>query len=201
MEARNQWQPVTEVYQQVIDTAQAGTLDVDPMTLVNAVRQARSLAEGKVPFGITAITAIYFLRAAIYSLFAVRLVTGADSESTSWIISRCPALIPIGLGGVDHKKLPTTMAEVLGVMAVLSLGIGLMWLLRWKPILFISVAFSGYVIAHFVISYFNLAGLGDPNLFGSAQLDIIVIEGAINLLIFFYVALYPNLKKTFQRQF
>ncbi len=76
-----------------------------------------------------------------------------------------------------------------------------MWLLRWVPILLVSVAFSGYVIAHFVISYFNIAGLGDPNLFGSVQIDLIVIEGALNLLIFLYIALYPNLKKTFHRQF
>ena len=171
------------------------------MTLVHAVRHARSMAEGKVPSGITAITASYFLRAAIYALFAVKLAVGPDSEITTWIVSRCPALIPVGLGSVDHKKLPTTMAEALGVMAVLCLGIGIMWLLRWVPILFISLAFSGYVMAHFVISYFNIAGLGDPNLFGSVQIDLIVIEGALNLLIFLYIALYPNLKKTFHRQF
>jgi hypothetical protein len=201
MEARNnQWQPVTEVYQQIIDPAQASQIDADPMTLVNAIRQARSKAEAKAPFGITAITGIYFIRAAIYALFAARLVAPNDSDAGTWIMNHCPALIPIGLGTVDHKKLPTTMAEVLGVMAVLSLGIGIMWLLRWKPILFISVAFSGYVIAHFVISYFNIAGLGDPNLFGSEQLDVLVVEGALNLLIFFYIALYPNLKNTFQRK-
>jgi hypothetical protein len=201
MEARNnQWQPVTEVYQQIIDPAQASQIDVDPMTLVNAIRQARSKAEAKAPFGITAITAIYFLRAAIYALFAARLAAPSDSDAGTWILNHCPALIPIGLGTVDHKKLPTTMAEVLGVMAVLSLGIGLMWLLRWVPILFISVAFSGYVIAHFVISYFNIAGLGDPSLFGSEQINLVVIEGALNLLIFFYIALYPNLKNSFQRK-
>jgi hypothetical protein len=201
MEVRNQWQPVTEVYQQIIDPVSASQIEDDPMTMVNAVRHARSMAEGKVPFGITAITASYFMRAAIYALFAAKLIAPTSSEITSWIVSRCPALIPIGLGGVDHKKLPTTMAEALGVMAVLSLGIGLMWLLRWKPILFISVLFSGYVIAHFVISYFNIAGLGDPGLFGSAQIDLVVAEGAINLLIFLYVALYPKLKQSFQRQF
>ena len=201
MEERNQWQPVTEVYQQVIDPQQAANIDSDPMTLVNAVRHARSMTEGKVPFGITAITASYFFRAAAYALFAAKLMSPASSELTTWITAHCPSLIPIGLGGVDHKALPTTMAEALGVMAVLSLGLGLMWLLRWKPILFISVAFSGYVLAHFVISYYSVAGLGDPNLFGSAQIDLIVVEGALNLLIFLYVALYPNLKKSFQRQF
>jgi hypothetical protein len=201
MEARNQWQPVTEVYQQIIDPVAASQIDADPMALVNAVRHARSMAEGKVPFGITAITGIYFLRAAIYALFALKLVAASDSVLAAWITSRCPALIPIGLGGVDHKKLPTTMAELLGVMAVLCLGIGLMWLLRWVPILFISIAFSGYVIAHFVVSLLNIGGLGDPNLLGSSQLDIVVVEGAINLLIFFFIALYPNLKHSFQRQF
>jgi len=201
MEARNQWQPVTEVYQEIIDPATAAKIDVDPMTMVRAVRRARSLTEGKVPFGVTAITALYFLRAAIYGLFAAKLVTGADSNIASWIISRCPALIPISLSSVDHKQLPTTMAEALGVMTVLSLGIGLMWLLRWKPILFISVAFSGYILAHFAISYFNIAGFGDPNLFGPVQIDLIVVEGALNLLTFLYVALYPNLKNSFQRQF
>ncbi len=200
MEARNQWQPVTEVYQQIIDPAQASQIDADPMTLVNAIRQARSMAEGKVPLGLTIITTFYFLRAAIYALFAARLVAPSDSDAGTWIMNHCPALIPIGLSTVDHKKLPTTMAEVLGVMAALSLGIGLMWLLRWKPILFISVAFSGYVIAHFVISYFNIAGLGDPGLFGSEQIDLVVIEAALNLLIFLYIALYPNLKDAFQRK-
>jgi hypothetical protein len=202
MEARNnQWQPVTEVYQQIIDPAQASQIDADPMILVNAVRHARSMAEGKVPIGMTLITTFYFLRAAIYALFAARLMAPSDSDAVSWIVSRCPALIPFSLASVDHKKLPTTMAEVLGVMAVLSLGLGLMWLLRWKPILFISVAFSGYVMAHFVISYFNIAGLGDPNLFGSEQIDLIVIEGALNLLIFLYIALYPNLKHSFRRDY
>jgi hypothetical protein len=201
MEARNQWQPVTEVYQHIIDPATAAQIEDDPMTMVSAVRHARSMAEGKAPFGMTAITASYFLRAAIYTLFAAKLVVGSDSEIATWIVSHCPALIPISLGGVDHKALPTTMAEVLGVMAVLSFGIALMWLFRWLPVLFISVAFSGYVMAHFVISYFNFAGLGDPNLFGSAQINLIVGEGALNLLICLYIVLYPNLKHSFQRKF
>jgi hypothetical protein len=94
------------------------------------------------------------------------------------------------------------MAEALGVMAVLSLGLGLMWLLRWVPILFISVAFSGYVIGYFAVSYFNIAGLGNPNLFSSTQIDLIVVEGALNVLTFLYIVLYPNLKRIFlQRGF
>ncbi|MGD0912460.1 MAG: hypothetical protein ABR928_11220 [Terracidiphilus sp.] len=201
MEARNQWQPVTEVYQQIIDPVAASHIDDDPMTMVNAIRQARSLSEGKVPFGITAITGAYFLRAAVYILFAIKLAASADSDLATWITSHCPALIPLSLGSVDHKKLPTTMAEVLGVMAVLSLGIGVMWLLRWVPILFISIAFSGYVLAYFVISYFNIAGLGNPDLFTGSQIDLIVVEAAINLLIFFFIALYPGLKKSFRRDF
>jgi hypothetical protein len=201
MEARNQWQPVTEVYQQIIDPTQLSQIDADPMTLVNAVRHARSMAEGKAPLGMTAITAFYFLRAAIYSLFVARLIAPSESDAGSWIVSRCPALIPFSLASVEHKKLPTTMAEVLGVMAVLSLGIGLMWLFRWKPVLFISVAFSGYVLAYFAISYFNVAGLGNLNLFGSEQINLIVIEAALNLLIFLYIALYPNLKISFRREY
>ena len=201
MEARNQWHPVTDVYQQIADPVTVASLDADPIKLVEAVRRARSLAEGKVPFGITAITFIYFLRTAIYALFAAKLVAASDSDLATWITSCCPALIPLSLGAVDRKKLPTTMAEALGVMAVLSLGIAIMWLLRWKPILFISAAFSGFVIVHFVISYFNIGGFGDPNLFGSAQLDLVVAEGALNLLIFFYIALYPDLKHSFQRRF
>jgi hypothetical protein len=200
MEARtNQWQPVTEVYQHVVDPALAAPADDDPMTLVNAVRHARSMTEGKVPFGITAITAMYFLRAAIYALFAARLVAPNESDPSTWLTTHCPALIPISLGAVDPKTLPTTMAEALGVMAVLSFGLGLMWLLRWKPILFISVAFSGYVIAYFVVSYFNIAGLGNPALFTTTQIDLIVAEVALNLLTFLYIALYPNLKNTFHR--
>jgi hypothetical protein len=201
MEARNQWHPVTDVYQQIVDPVTVASLEGDPIKLVEAARLARSRAEGKVPFGITAITFIYFLRTAIYALFAAKLLAASDSELATWITSRCPALIPIGLGTVDRKALPTTMAEALGVMAVLSLGIGLMWLLRWKPILFISVAFSGYVIAHIAISYFAIGGLGDPNLFGSEQIDLVVVEGAINLLIFLYIALYPDLKHSFRRNF
>lgn len=201
MEARNQWQPVTEVYQHVEDPAFAAPVDDDPMTLVNAVRHARSMTEGKVPFGITAITALYFLRSAIYALFAAKLVAPNESDLSIWITAHCPALIPISLGAVDHKKLPTTMAEALGVMAVLSFGIALMWLLRWVPILFISVAFSGYVIAYYAVSYFNIAGLGNPTLFTSAQIDLIVVEGALNVLTFLYIALYPKLKNTFHRDF
>jgi hypothetical protein len=201
MEARNQWQPVTDLYQQIVDPVTVASLDADPVKLVEAVRRARSMSEGKVPFGITAITFVYFLRAAIYALFAAKLVAASDSELATWITFRCPALIPIGLGTVDRKSLPSTMAEVLGVMAVLSLGIALMWLLRWIPILFISVAFSGYVIAHIAISYFNIGGFGDPNLFASAQIDLVVVEGALNLLIFLYIALYPDLKHSFRRNF
>jgi len=200
MEARtNQWQPVTEVYQHVIDPALAAPVDEDPMTLVNAVRHARSMTEGKVPFGITAITSMYFLRSAIYALFAAKLIAPNQTDLSFWLTIHCPALIPISLGAVDPKQLPATMAEALGVMAVLSFGLGLMWLLRWKPILFISIAFSGYVIAYFAVSYFNIAGLGNPNLFSSEQIDLIVVEAALNLLTFLYIALYPNLKNTFHR--
>jgi hypothetical protein len=92
------------------------------------------------------------------------------------------------------------MAEVLGGMAVLSLGLGLLWLFRWIPILFISVAVSGYLIAHIAISYFNIAGLGDPNLFDPTQIDLVVAEAAINLLIFFYIILYPKLTDSFRRE-
>lgn len=201
MEAGNQWRPVTEVYQQIVDPVAAAHIESDPMTLVESVRRARTLTEGKVPFGISAITFVYFLRAAIYALFSAKLIASSDSDLATWIISRCPALIPLSLGAVDRKKLPNTMAEALGVMAVLSLGLGLMWLLRWRPILFVSVAFSGYVIAFFAISYFKVGGFGDPNLFGAAQLDLVVAEGALNLLIFLYIALYPDLKHSFRRNF
>jgi len=200
MDMRNQWQPVTEIYQQGSDPA-AAQFDADPMTLVNAVRKARRAAEGNVPFGITAITALYFIRAAIYTLFAVKLAAAADTDLGIWIVSRCPALIPFSLSGVDHKKLPTTMAEVLGVLAALSLALGVMWLLRWKPILFISVLFSGYIITWFAICMFNIGGLGDSSVFSNTQIDLVVVEAATNLLIFFYIALYPNLKNTFRRQF
>ena len=199
MDARNNWQPVTDVYQEIANPASASPVDDDPMTLVNAVRQARSMAQGKVPFGITAITGLYFIRAAIYGLFAAKLVS-SDGNSFSWITLHAPALIPITLSA-DPKTLPTTMAEALAVMAILSLGMGILWLLRWKPILFISVALAGYYIAHVVLSFFNVAGLGDPNLFGSEQLNILVLEGALNLLVFFFVATYPNLKNTFRRDF
>src|SRR5579863_7959204 len=129
MEARtNQWQPVTDVYQQVVDPALAAPVDDDPMTMLNAVRQARSMTEGKVPFGITAITSMYFLRSAVYALFAAKLVATSESDLSIWITTHCPALIPISLGAVDAKQLPTTMAEALGVMAVLTFGLGLMWL-------------------------------------------------------------------------
>ena len=199
MEARNnQWEPVTEVYQHVDDPAAASSID-DPMAMVNAVRRARIEAEGKAPFGNSAITGLYFLRAAIYALFAARLLAPANSNLIFWIQIHCPALIPFSLSSVEQKKLPTTMAEVLGGMAVLCLALGLMWLFRWIPVLFISLAVSGYLIAHLVVSYFNIAGLGDSSLFDPTQINIVVIDGALNLLIFFYIILYPKLADTFRR--
>jgi hypothetical protein len=199
MEARNQWQPVTEIYQQILDPS--ARVEDDPMILVNAARHARSQAEGKTPFGITAITGIYFLRAAVYALFAAKLLASADSTLGGWITVHCPSLIPLSLSTANTKTLPTTMAEAMGVMAVLSLGMGLLWLIRWKPILFISVAFAGYFMVHVALSYMHVAGLGDPNLFGAEQIDILVIDGAMNLLTFFFIILYPNLKNSFRRGF
>jgi len=201
MEAGNHWQPVTEIYQEIVEQVPASHFDADPMTLVKQARRARAQAEVKVPFGITAITGLYFIRAAIYGLFAAKLVTSSGSALEGWIVAHCPALIPLALSSADPKTLPTTMAEALAVMAVLSLGLGLMWLLRWKPILFISIGMSGYFLAHIAISYYNIAGLGDPYLFTPTQLDLVVVEGALNLLIFLYIALYPGLKRSFQRQF
>jgi hypothetical protein len=200
-EARNQWQPVTDVYQQIIDPVAVSQLDGDPTLLIQETRRKREMAEAKVPVGITAITGLFFVRAAIYALFAAKLVASPDSDLTSWITAHCPALIPITFGSPDPKTLPTTMAEALGVMAVLSLGIGLLWLIRWLPILFISVAFAGYFLLHIGLSFFNLAPLGDPNLFGSGQIDLVVVEGALSLLTFFFICLYPNLKSSFQRKF
>lgn len=201
MEARNHWQPVTDVYQEIIDPVTVANLDGDPMTLIEAARRARRMTEARTPFGITAITAVFLLRGAIYALFAAKLASSSDAILSSWIVAHCPVLVPIAFGAMDPKTLPTTMAEALAVMAVLSLGIGIMWMLRWKPILFISLAISGYTIAHIVISYLNIAGLGDPNLFTAQQINLLVVESALSLLTFLYIALYPNLKKQFQRHF
>jgi hypothetical protein len=201
VEARNQWQPVTEIYQQIIDPVSAANIDDDPMTMVNAARRARSLTEPKVPFGISAITFIYFLRGAIYSLFAAKLISSPDSEFSGSITLHCPALIPIWFGSPDAKALPTIMGEAFVVLAVLSLGIAFLWLNRWKPILFISMAFSGYYLAYVAISYFNIGGFGNPNLFSPMQIDLLVVEGSLNLLTFLFIALYPDLKHTFKRHY
>jgi hypothetical protein len=200
-EARNHWQPVTDVYQQIIDPAAIASLDGDPQVLIDEARRKERQAAVKAPAGITAITSLYFLRAAVYALFAAKLAISADTEPGGWIVAHCPALIPIGFGGMDSKTLPTTMAETLAVMAVLALGVGIMWMLRWKPILFISVALSGYYITHIVLSYLKIADLGDPALFGPTQIDLVVVEGALNLLTFLFIALYPDLKHKFQRQY
>ena len=199
MEITNKWQPVTDVYQEVTDAA--SPVDADPMTLVNAIRHARSLAEGKTPIGITLITGLYFLLGAIYALFTAKLVAAADSDLAAWLMLHCPALVPITLG-TDAKTLPTHMATALAVMAALSVAMGLLWLIRWKPVLFISVALAGFYLVHILVSYMGIAApLGDPNLFGADQLDILVFESALNLSVFFFVACYPNLKKSFKRDF
>ena len=201
MDARNHWQPVTDVYQQIIETAAVASLDGDPMVLIEAARRANKKTEVRVPFGISAIATLFMLRAAVYGLFAAKLLLSPSSEIGYWITAHCPVLIPIGFGKMDSKALPTTMAEALGVMAVLSLGIGLLWILHWKPVLIVSLALSGYTLVHIAISYFGMSGLGDPNLFAPQQIDLLVVEGALSVLTFFFIALYPNLKQHFHNHF
>lgn len=197
MEVTNKWQPVTDVYQEISDTT---TFDADPMTLVKAVRHARSMAEVKAPIGISLITGLYFLRAAIYALFAAKLVASSDSDLSGWLMVHCPALVPFTLG-TDPKTLSTSMATALGVMAVISIGMGFLWTMRWKPALFISVALCGFYMVHVLVSYMGIVPLGDPRLFSSEQLDILVLESALNLLVFLFIAGYPNLKNSFRRDF
>jgi hypothetical protein len=216
----NRWQPITDLYQQEAEGIASPAVAVQPPKPVPVPVSQRDLPRSSVPMSLNIITGLFFLRALIYFILGGKLVSAPDSEFSQRLVSLSGVMVPFTVNQRQPEMFVKLVGEAMLAVAVLSLLVGILWLVRWWVIRWVTMCYSGGMVLRVAIRYFAGAAAGiHGGPLGSQAYSAGAYSGlamglssdqitamlffscAINLIIFSYLAFYPGVKEAFEKSF
>lgn len=200
MENPNLWHPVTEEYQHPENLSVAAVIEPDKSVGQDADQKAEPRRKSAAPVGLAVITWYYFVRAAVYLIFASVVLASPDSDFAAWLVNHSRILIPYTM--VRHAERDVFLSVVavgFGAVGLLSVVIGVMWLVRYWRIRWITMFYAGAMLARTSIFFLSdkAAGLATP--LTDLQSQQLGLGCAVNLLLLGYLAFYPGVAQEFER--
>jgi hypothetical protein len=215
----NRWQPITDVYQQEAE-GKAPTAPVQPPKPAPVPTSQRDMPKSIVPLSLNIITGLFFLRALVYFILGGKLVSDPDSDFAQRLVSLSGVMVPFSISHRHPEMFVKLVGEALLVVAGLSLIVGILWLVRWWVIRWVTMCYAGGMVLRVAIRYFAGAAAGvHTGPLGSEAYSAGAFSGlamgfssdeitallffscAINLIIFGYLAFYPGVKQAFERTY
>jgi hypothetical protein len=195
-ERPNQWAPVTDQYAVDLDPAAAARL-LDEEKLKRDF-ELKHMAE-RVPTPSRGVVVIwyYFLRAVAYLVFASMLLTDPWSSFSLWLSGHIQLLLPLAQSQIRADS-RDVFAGVLVFTAILSVILGLLWMMRFAHIRIITLCVLGITlalnIAHLVTNQMAAAAV----VITVGQKDGLLVSSAVDAMIFCYLALSRNVSRALQ---
>lgn len=192
MDPVNHWQPVTAEYQDELPLFQQDRLSLRR----RAGRAGAGAAPRELPAGITCVSWFYLLAAGFYFVFGSVLLSDPSSNFASQLISYFRVVIPLPAGLADGVPLDNVLAEAFFLLAMLSATTGVLWLVRFRPVRWITLCYAGGE-ALWCAYYFLNNGGTHAGLLTAPQCQIWLAVSCIDALIFCYVAFYSGVGRIF----
>lgn len=213
----NRWQPITDIYQQEAEAFAPPPVALPPKPVPVPVSQ-RDLPKSSVPISLHIITGLFFLRALVYFILGGKLATDPDSGFSQWFVSMSDIMVPFTISHRHPEMFVKLVGQALLALAALSLIVGILWLVRWWVIRWVTMCYAGGMVARVAIKFFAGAASGvqtgplGTNLVGGGRFSglamglssdeftaVLLFSCAINLLIFCYLAFYPGVSEAFEK--
>jgi hypothetical protein len=213
----NRWQPITDLYQQEAEGI-APPAPVQPPKPVYVPVSQRDLPKSSVPMSLNIITGLFFVRALVYFILGSKLSTDPDSDFSQRLTTMSGLMIPFPIAHRQPREFVIMVGDALLAFAALSLIIGILWLVRWWIIRWVTMCYAGGMVLRVAIKFFAGAASGvhtgplGTNLVGGGRFSglamglssdeittALLLSCAINLLIFCYLAFYPGVKEAFEK--
>lgn len=213
----NRWQPITDIYQQEPEVFAPPPVTQAPKPVPVPVNQ-RDLPKRVVPMSLHVITGLFFFRALVYFILGGKLATDPDSDFSQRLVSLSDVLVPFSVSQRHPEMFVKLIGQALLVLAALSLIVGIMWLVRWWVVRWVTMCYAGGMVLRFGIKFFAGAASGvhtgplGTNMVGGGRFSglamglssdemtaALLLSCAINLLIFCYLAFYPGVSEAFEK--
>jgi hypothetical protein len=194
----NRWQPVTNEYQTELVPLQDSRSWRRKKFNWRADASTRGHAEGKALLGAACITWFYFLSAAVYFLCASMLLSYPFSRTAAQLIKQSQTLLPFPIHGMQGLPTGNTLSEAFFFMAVASAVLGVLWLVRFRPVRWITLCISGISLVRSAEIAMRERGPVHSASFTLGGQRALYLSLAVNALIFLYVALYPGVDRAFR---
>lgn len=178
------------------------------------------MPKSSVPVSLHIITGLFFLRALIYFILGGKLASDPDSDFSQRLVSLSGIMVPFTINHRHPEMFVKLVGQAMLLVAGLSLIIGVLWLIRWWVIRWVTMCYCGGMVLRVAIRYFAgaVAGLHTGPLpsealsagaysgivmgLSSDQITaVLFFSCAVNLIIFGYLAFYPGVKDAFEKPF
>lgn len=200
MDPANHWQPVTMEYQlELAPPAEARSGRRKKINLTAARRDLQRAAR-ELPVGITCVSWFYILAAIAYFAFGSVLLSYPSSQVAALLISQSRILVPFPMSGTYGVPPDNMLAEALFVMAMASGAIGVLWLLRYRPVRWITLCYAGGSLICYACYFYFLKDHGAAHVGALTlrQTQAWMAASVLDALIFFYVAFYSGVGRVFK---
>ena len=194
----NRWQPVTNEYQSELAPLQDTRSRRKKKFNQHANDPARSRAEGGSSFGAACITWFYFLSASAYFCCASMLLSYPFSGVAAQLIKESRTLLPFPIHSVQGLPTGNTLSEAFFFVAVASAILGVLWLIRFRPVRWITLCISGISLVRGAEIVMRERGPIHSASFTLGGQRALYLSLAVNALIFLYVAVHPGADRAFR---
>jgi hypothetical protein len=199
-ERPNQWTPVTDQYSVDLDPAAAARLLDEEKIKRDLEARHRAERMSSPPLGIVAITWYYFLRAVTYLVFASMLLTDPLSSFSAWLYSHIQALVPLARSQIKVDT-HNVFLGALVFTAILSVILGLLWMMRFAHARIITLGVLGITLALNITHLVTNQMAASTVLTTAGQRDDLILSSVVDAAIFCYLAISQNVAKALQNPF
>jgi hypothetical protein len=197
MEPVNHWQPVTSQYQHELPRF---IHQPSPRRQwITPARAGRALgrSEPELSTGVACVSWFYILAAGFYFIFGSVLLSAPSSNFAALLINYFRIVIPLPIGVADGIPLDSLLAEAFFLLAMVSASVGVMWLVRFRPVRWITLGYAGAALVR--SAYYFLDDRGAPaTALTSSQIAIWLVVSLLDALVFCFVAYSSSVERAFE---
>jgi hypothetical protein len=197
VEPVNHWEPVTNEYQhELVPLVEERPSHARTISRTVAGQVTEPVAR-ELPVGVSCLSWFYFFSAGAYFIFGSILLSFPSSNLSALLTRQFRVVVPLLMGDLGGVPVGNMLAESLFVMAMLSASLGVMWLLRYRAVQWITLCYAGGALISQALYLLNDRAAALSAL-APEQRHVLLAAFVVNGLIFCYAAFHPDVDQAFE---